>query len=120
MGTGHRSFQGKGSEPVSVLHGRDAHEVAFEAEVEKWAWRRMRSLRTFYAHLTVFAIINICVLVYDFVTPGRLFFFFPLLTWGLVLALHAAHTYERLPWFTRDWEKRKVQELIEERRAQRR
>ena len=114
------SFRGQASEPVSISRGKEAHDAAFEAAVEQWAWRRMRTIRAFYLHLTAYSMINIVLLIVDYLTPGGLFFFFPLLIWGLVVALHAAHTYERLPWFTRDWESRKVQELVEERRAQRR
>ena len=91
-------------------------EAAREAEIERWAWRRVKSLRLFYTHLTIYVIVNFIILLIDVSTPGDPWFYQVLLGWGLFVGLHAAHTYELLPWSSRDWEDRKVQELIEQQR----
>ena len=77
------------------------------------AWRRVQALRAFYSHLCVYTIVNFLLLIVDLATPGDPWFFYPLLGWGLGLGMHAAQAFDRLPWFTRDWEQSKVQELIE-------
>jgi hypothetical protein len=111
-----RRMRGQGSEPVPIQAGIAVREAARAAEVEQWAWRRIRALRLFYNHLTVFVIVNFILLLVDVSTPGPPWFYQVLLGWGMFVALHAVHTYELLPWTNRDWEQRKVDELIEERR----
>jgi hypothetical protein len=106
--------RGQGSEPVELTPGIDAREQARFADVERWAWRRVRSLRLFYSHLTIYLVLNFVLVLSDVSTPGNTWFYIPLLGWGLVLGLHAAQAYEMLPWFTEDWERRKVEELIDQ------
>jgi hypothetical protein len=113
MTTDYRPVRGAASEPVKLHPGVEVREAAREAEIEQWAWRRVRALRAFYTHLSIYTGINFILLLIDLFTPGGPWFFSPLLGWGLGVGMHAAQTYERLPWFTRDWEQRKVQELIE-------
>ena len=107
-------MRGKSSEPIELRPGISARQMAREAEVERWAWRRVRALRTFYSHLTVFIIVNLVLILIDLSTPGQPWFYAPLLGWGLLLALHGAYAYEMLPWLSDDWEHRKVQELMRE------
>ncbi|HLI11416.1 MAG TPA: 2TM domain-containing protein [Alphaproteobacteria bacterium] len=109
-------IRGKGSEPIELAPGIGAREMAREVELERWAWRRVKALRFFYTHLTLYAIVNFIILLIDVSTPGDPWFYQVLLGWGLFVGLHAAYTYELLPWSSRDWEQRKVQELIAHRR----
>jgi hypothetical protein len=96
-------------------------EAAREADIERWAWRHVKALRIFYSHLTIYVVLNIVLLLVNVSTsPGDVWFYKVLLGWGLLLSLHAAYTYELLPWSSDDWEKRKVQELINEERMRRR
>lgn len=106
---------GKASEPVELLPGIGVREEARRIEAERWAWRRMLAIRAFYCHLTIYALVNFLLVVIDLATPGGPWFFYALVGWGLGLGLHAAQTFERLPWFSRDWEHAKVEELISKR-----
>jgi hypothetical protein len=117
--TNPQPIRGRGSEPVELAPGVGVREAAREAELEKWAWRRVKSLRVFYIHLTLYVILNFIILLIDVSTPGDPWFYQVLLGWGLFVGLHAAYTYELLPWSSRDWEQRKVQELIENQRNKR-
>ena len=108
--------KGGASEPVILGAGAGVREAAREVELEQWAWRKVRKLRFLYTHLTIFALGNFILLLVDVSTPGETWFYKVLLGWGLIAGLHAAYAYELLPWTTRDWEQRKAQELIEERR----
>lgn len=108
--------RGAASEPVSLQPGIAVREAARQHEIERWAWGRVRALRNFYSHLSLFSVINLILLGVDLSTPSGPWFFYPLLGWGLVLGLHAAQTYQRLPWFTRDWEQRKFNELVDQER----
>ena len=102
----------QGSEPVELRPGVFAREQARLAEIEQWAWRRVRAMRAFFTHLTIFVGINFILFLVDTATAGPAWFYVPLLAWGLVLSLHGLHAYDLLPWTTQGWEQRKVRELI--------
>jgi hypothetical protein len=108
-------MRGQDSEPVELRPGISAREAARAAEAEKWAWRRVRSLRAFYSHLTAYILVNFVLFLIDSTTPGPAWFYIPLTGWGLLVVLHALHAYEMLPWTTQDWEQRKVRDLIDTR-----
>jgi hypothetical protein len=104
--------RGRASEPVELKPGVFVREEARRAEIEQWAWARVRSMRAFYTHLTIFVGINFILFLVDSSTAGPAWFYIPMLSWGLLLALHGLHAYDLLPWTTRGWEQRKVRELI--------
>jgi 2TM domain len=108
-----RPTRGEASEPVAILPGPGVREAGDYAELEQWAWRRVRSLRAFYNHATVYVIANFVILLIDISTPGGAWFYDVLLGWGLFLGLHALYAYELVPWSTLDWEHRTAKKLIE-------
>ncbi len=108
--------RGGASEPVELRAGAGVREAAREVELEQWAWRKVQGLRFLYTHLTVFVFVNLVLLLIDVSTPGDPWFYKILLGWGLLVGLHAAYTYELLPWATQNWEQRKARELMEQRR----
>jgi len=109
-------IRGGASEPIELRAGVGVREAARHVELEQWAWRRVKSLRLLYMHLTAYIFGNVILLLIDVSTPGEVWFYKVLLGWGLIVALHAAYTYELLPWSTADWEQRKVRDLIERQR----
>jgi len=108
--------RGGASEPIELRAGVGVREAAREVELEQWAWRKVKSLRLLYTHLTFYAFGNVILLLIDVSTPGEVWFYKVLIGWGLLMGLHAAYTYELLPWSSRDWEQRKVRELMDEQR----
>jgi len=107
-------MRGQASEAIAVLPGPSAREAAHYAELEQWAWRRVRSLRVFYNHATIYVIANLVILLIDLSTPGDPWSYDVLLGWGLFLGLHALYAYELVPWSTLGWEQRTVRKLIEQ------
>lgn len=114
--TSTQRVRGGGSEPIELRAGAGVREAAREVELEQWAWRKVKSLRLLYTHLTVFVFANVVLLLIDISTPGEAWFYKVLVGWGLLAGLHAAYTYELLPWSSRDWEQRKARELMDEER----
>jgi len=112
--TSTQRVKGGASEPVELRAGVGVREAAREVELEQWAWRKVKSLRLLYTHLSIFVFGNVALLLVDVSTPGEVWFYKVLIGWGLIVGLHAAYTYELLPWSTRDWEQRKVRELMDE------
>jgi hypothetical protein len=103
---------GRGSEPTELKPGVFVREEARRAAIEQWAWRRVRAMRAFFTHLTIYVGINFILFLVDTATAGPAWFYVPMLGWSLLLALHGLHAYDLLPWTTQNWEQRKVRELI--------
>ena len=83
------------------------------------ARRRVRAIRGFYVHASVFVAVNGLLHVINFVTtPGVYWAFWPLLGWGIGLAAHGLATYRCLPFLGQDWEERKIRELLDKDRSQ--
>ncbi len=88
------------------------HDASLSPE-ERDARRQVRRLRGFYHHAALFVLVNALLAGIDVLSsPDRLWFHWPLLGWGIWLAIHAYGTFGRHRWLGRDWEERKVRELM--------
>ena len=75
---------------------------------------QVRKLRGFYAHLTVYLAVNAGLLVINlFSSPGRLWVVWPLAGWGIAVVIHGASVFLGGHWFGREWEERKIREIME-------
>ena len=75
---------------------------------EKQALERIEDLKGFYAHAVAYVAGNIFLVGVNLITGSAfLWFVFPLLGWGIGLAIHAAQVF----WTGADWEARKLEEL---------
>jgi hypothetical protein len=78
------------------------------------AKKKVEALKAFYRHLTVYVLVNLLLLTINLLTsPHSLWFYWPLLGWGIAVALHALRVFG----FSRsgqDWEERKINELMEQ------
>ena len=78
------------------------------------AKKRVAGLREFIIHLTVYVIVNSGLFLLDlFTSPGSFWFFWPLIGWGIGLAMHALSIFRTRSWFGADWEEKKIQEIME-------
>lgn len=79
------------------------------------AEKRVKEIKGFYSHLLVYIIV-IPVIIYVNLTfvPGFHWFWFSLLGWGLGLLFHWFGVFGfRLLGFGKDWEERKIKELMD-------
>lgn len=86
------------------------------AEAERYyqAQEKVKNIRKFYEHLTVFLLCNPIVIVVNLMTsPGYLYFWYSLLGWGVAIVLHGLKAFDRFPFFSKEWEKRKIDEILE-------
>ncbi len=75
---------------------------------EEQARERVDVLRGYYSHLASYVAVNLFLAAINLVTsPGSWWFIYPLLGWGIGLAIHTAEVF----WTGTDWEERKLQEL---------
>ena len=77
------------------------------------AKERVEAQKGFYVHLTVYVIVNIGLFLINMLaSPGSLWFFWPLMGWGIAIVLHALRVFGGA--FGSNWEEKKIAELMEE------
>lgn len=79
----------------------------------KFAKKQVEKLKWFYVHLVIY-IIFIPVLIYlNFISrAGFPWALFPILGWGFGIMGHASETFNYNPFFGKNWEERKIRELM--------
>jgi hypothetical protein len=78
------------------------------------AKERVSALRRFYVHLAVYLGINLLLfLINIIVSPTTLWFIWPLLGWGIAIALHAFSVLGQSRVLGADWEEKKIQEIMD-------
>jgi len=79
------------------------------------AKERVTALRSFYVHLAVYLVVNLLLLMINLlVSPSTLWFIWPLLGWGIGIALHAFFVFGQKRILGAEWEERKIQEIMDE------
>jgi hypothetical protein len=77
------------------------------------AQKRVEDLKGFYGNLSSYIIVNIGLMILNLLTsPSYLWFFYPLLGWGIGVAIHGMSVFNYMPFLNRDWEEKKIQELL--------
>jgi len=78
------------------------------------AKERVEAIKGFYTHLIVYIVVNLMLYSINMIaSPDSLWFFWPLMGWGIAVALHALSVFGPSLGFGADWEQRKIQELME-------
>jgi 2TM domain len=78
------------------------------------ARRRARQIRAFYLHAAVFVAVNILLHVINFVAASKVYWaFWPLFGWGIGLLAHGVATFHWMPFVGKEWEERKIRELMD-------
>lgn len=81
------------------------------------ARKRVEDLRGFYTHLVMYLAVNLGLFILNLVTnPDALWFFWPLVGWGLGLLIHGLVLLLEGP-FSKKWEVRKIDELVQKERS---
>jgi hypothetical protein len=78
------------------------------------AKRRVEEMRGFYAHLGAYVLVNSFLFLLNITTsPDILWFYWPLLGWGIGLVVHAVYVFGPRRWLGQDWEEKKIKEIME-------
>lgn len=76
---------------------------------------RVQQLRNFYVHAAVYVFVNLLLLLINLLTdPFSLWFYWPLLGWGIALAVHAFLVYGVGGTWEKEWEERKIRQIMEQ------
>jgi hypothetical protein len=79
------------------------------------AKKRVKEIRGFYTHLGVYVLINAMLLLINITTsPDILWFYWPLLGWGIAVALHALRVFGAGLGLGTEWEEKKIAEMMEQ------
>lgn len=74
------------------------------------AAKRVKDLKGFYGNLTSYCLVIPFLVVINLLTaPNHLWFYWPMLGWGIGILAHAVNTFG----IGKDWEDRKIQELMD-------
>lgn len=86
----------------------------FDIEKYNKAKERVKELKGFYGHLASYIVVMSFIVFINFrFSPHHIWFFWPMLGWGIGLLFHAVGVFNIIPFFGKDWEQKKINELIE-------
>jgi hypothetical protein len=78
------------------------------------AKKRMEEIKGFYGNLTAYLVVNTGLLVINWLTsPNHLWFFWPLLWWGIGVIFHGMKVFNYMPFLGQDWEEKKIKEFMD-------
>jgi len=81
-------------------------------DAERRARKRVREMRDFYSHLATYLVVNLLLVSINLWTGGYFWAIWPLMGWGIGLASHAVEVFGLFGIGSKDWEERKVRELV--------
>ena len=81
------------------------------------ATKRVHQLKSFYRHLIVYICVNLFLIVSAGISERKGFdedgIYYPALFWGIGLLCHAISVFAPNVFFGKEWEERKIQDLME-------
>ena len=78
------------------------------------AQKRVEDIKGFYGNLTMYILVITGLAILNLVTyPQFLWFFYPMAGWGIGVIIHAIAVFNFIPFFGRDWEEKKINELMQ-------
>jgi len=78
------------------------------------AKKRVEEIKGFYGNLISYVVVNIGLMVVNLLTsPQYLWFFWPMLGWGIGVLFHGLKVFNYMPFFGKDWEDQKIKELMD-------
>ena len=80
------------------------------------AKERVEELKKFYGNLTSYiVVIGVLALINYYTNDWRyMWFLWAAFGWGIGLVFHALRTFNLNPFFSKDWEERKIREFMDE------
>lgn len=95
------------------MHDPLSQEEAY-AQSYKRAKQRVEEVRGFFGHLAAYLAVNTFLFLLNMITsPDSLWFYWPLMGWGIAVAMHFVSTFGPSSLLGRRWEERKIREYME-------
>lgn len=81
------------------------------------ALKKVEEIKGFYGNLAAYIAVNIVLMIINLATsPEYLWFFWPMLGWGVGVLFHGLYVFNYVPFLGKEWEARKMKQFIEEER----
>ena len=78
------------------------------------AKKRVEEIKGFYGNLMSYIVVNIGLLILNLVTsPKYLWFFWPMLGWGIGVLFHGMKVFNFMPFLGEDWEEQKIKQFMD-------
>ena len=78
------------------------------------AKKRVEEIKGFYGNLISYIVVNIGLMVINLLTsPKYLWFFWPMLGWGIGVLFHGLKVFNYMPFLGKDWEENKIKEFMD-------
>ena len=78
------------------------------------AKKRVEEIKGFYGNLIAYIVVNIGLMVINLLTsPEYLWFFWPMLGWGIGVLFHGMKVFNYMPFFGKEWEDKKIKEFMD-------
>jgi hypothetical protein len=88
-------------------------EPTDEQKLMEAARRHVQAKKGFYIHVVLYIVVNLGLfLINELTSPHVLWFYWPLLGWGVALIIHAIVLFGFGNWFGNDWEERQIKEYL--------
>jgi hypothetical protein len=77
------------------------------------ARKRVEEIKGFYGNLISYIVVN-CILIGVNLTtsPDHLWFYWPLMWWGIGVVFHGLKVFNYMPFFSKDWEEKKIKDFM--------
>ena len=72
--------------------------------------KRVTEIKGFYSHLFTYAAVMVLLIVIDFRDAGNVWFYWPLMGWGMLIVSHAVRVFGLGGFLGPEWEQKKMQE----------
>lgn len=86
-------------------------------EYEKYqrARKQVEDIKGFYGNLISYVLVNLFLMFINLkYSPDHIWFFWPMLGWGVGVLFHGAKVFNWFPFMNKEWEERKIREFMEE------
>jgi len=88
----------------------------FNEEYKRYerARERVKEIKDFYSHLVTYICVMAFLVFINFkYTPEHLWFYWPMLGWGIGLLFHGLKAYD-ITFMSKNWEDKKIREFMED------
>ena len=89
-------------------------ETNQEYERYQRAKKQVEEIKGFYGNLASYIVVNLFLMFINLrYSPEHLWFFWPMLGWGIGLLFHGLKAFNYTPFLGKNWEERKLKEFMD-------
>ena len=85
--------------------------------IEKYlaAKKKVEEIKGFYGNLISYILVNLFLLFINLkYSPEHLWFFWPMIGWGIGVVFHGMKAFNYMPFLGKDWEEQKIAQYMKE------